>query len=313
MDEAGKGFLLKIRDGRRGNKKTEAPPSNAPFDIVAAFQGKDFTPPPSSNLASGMSALLQSNDCGSPEFYNSIRERRPDGYIVGVGAGAIFSLVECFDKEKPPKGIVIADVKPRVVLFSRFLIDKLARSESFGEFRNNFFQLTDEEYRAQIDIFLQQQEGGDIYKPLTENSFTFIDVDKGVTPRHLWRSYEDRKGGIGPFHPHDEVQPIDVLQDNYDLLHQLALQNRITAVYSDISDESFIKTVKHLPDFKKATNIVYISNVADFMHHISDRDKRAKQFNKLKAFSGIGRRTIFVDAAKGIKLRLKAYDSLPVI
>lgn len=75
----------------------------------------------------GVAAMEGTNESGSPSLFEKVRNQEfaPNGYLIGIGASNVFSMLEAFPKGQAPKAIILFDVDPAVVEFGQRLIQTL--------------------------------------------------------------------------------------------------------------------------------------------------------------------------------------------
>lgn len=90
----------------------------------------------------------RTNEIGSPVLFEEIKNQKeaPNGYLVGVGAANIFSMLEAFPKGTEPKAILLFDIDQEVVEHGRQIIEELKSSDSYPE--KNLGKLGD--YRNEV-------------------------------------------------------------------------------------------------------------------------------------------------------------------
>lgn len=86
-----------------------------------------ISPPTSEFEGVGVAAIERTNERGDPYLFESIKkgEKAPNGYLVGIGAGNVFSMLEAFPEDATPKAIILFDIDPEVVKFGENLISSL--------------------------------------------------------------------------------------------------------------------------------------------------------------------------------------------
>ena len=90
-----------------------------------------------------LSAILQTNERADEQTFSAVREsnQSPNGYIIGVGVGNIFTMLELFADPVQTKGIVAVEADPSVVLYGRILRALFKIYPSYDTFHaaiNNF-------------------------------------------------------------------------------------------------------------------------------------------------------------------------------
>ncbi len=80
--------------------------------------------------AIGQPAMESTNETGDPTLFEKLRnhEQSLNGYLIGIGAANIFSMLEAFPEGTVPKGIILFDLDPKVVKFGQDLIEGLKES-----------------------------------------------------------------------------------------------------------------------------------------------------------------------------------------
>lgn len=78
----------------------------------------------------GVAALGGTNEKGDPFLFEKVRKhpQAPNGYLIGIGAANIFSMLETFPAGHIPKAILLFDVDPQVVTAGQQLIADLRKS-----------------------------------------------------------------------------------------------------------------------------------------------------------------------------------------
>lgn len=218
-------------------------------------------------------ALLVTTDRMGEGFITKIRSLYPDGYLVGVGAGGIFSLLECYPQEVEPKGIVLSDINPHVVVAARVMVTELKKASSPDDFYKNFFEQSKSDYQKKVDVIFDEE-------PV---------LKAGVT---------DWKGLAGT--PMDAVTSLDgypnipsIIKGKYELLRRLALSGKIVSIYGDFKDPAFIDSVVGLPDFTRVTNIIYLTNMPDYS---GIRGEGLKGFENLRKLDNPEKPPIWITA-----------------
>ena len=79
----------------------------------------------------GMAGVLATNESFNRDKLKV--EPLPNGYIIGTGNGAIWSMLELFEGGSPPRGIVSVDQDPAVILSGMALVELAKRDLSKKE------------------------------------------------------------------------------------------------------------------------------------------------------------------------------------
>lgn len=208
--------------------------------IQAATAGLDMRP--SYDHYMGYPAILNATDKLSPQLAEAIKKRvRPDGYIVGIGTGGTFAMLEFFPEDSPPKGIIMADINPYVVAAGRVLVDAL-RSVQTSSDMEAFFRMGTVRYLATMEKVVARDR-----------------VLKGA----MKDKFHGSKYNFPQFRGIDSGSDINVPQliiRNFKLLRDLARGGRMVSVYSDFFNVDLVEAVMVLPEFSDSTNVIYLTN-----------------------------------------------------
>ncbi|MEK7559494.1 MAG: hypothetical protein AAB521_04270 [Patescibacteria group bacterium] len=194
----------------------------------------------------GMAAIFRTSEAAYPMFIEELRDSEPNGYLIGVGTGGIFTLLQAFDK--PPEGIVIADINPYVVIGGRVMVEMLLASEGPEEFTNNFFKMPQEDYWKIADAITQKDK-------------TFR---RGLKDWHISLKRDFYTPMISANAQTRHNIP-EVVTDNFAVLKKLAQEGEIAVCYTDILNPDFVQAIEGLPDFKTTASLIYISNIVSLM------------------------------------------------
>ena len=252
------------------NSRDEKNNYNALEETIYQNIGFDISP----NLTryGGLAALFTSSDQVARPFFDRTKTLNPNGYIVGVGAGGIFALLDCYSCGQLPKGIVVSDINPFVVAAVRVMREDLIKSSTANEFVERFFQCSDAEYRKKQERVKSKDKN-------LKNGIKRWTLDSS-TPMEEWRRMEVR--GQNTFS--DSITVPYIVGTNFLKLQELAKSGGIAACYADFMNPDFIDSVRQLPDFVESRNIIYISNVID-LHRTSTSDYRdGSYFSRLRRY-----------------------------
>lgn len=214
----------------------------------------------------GAPALLVTNESTPASFHDHIRDdMAPDGWIFGPGCGNVLSFVEAF--ASTPRGLVLVDVDPAVVLAGRMLVAALRRYPDAVSFTTGFF-CSGREPLATLEAEVLESEASALLRAaldgqrerlwrtlgmLTESfSLQPADADRLLAQ---WASYYPPAGHLVP------VRAFVVR--NYDRLRELALRGDIVVLCSSIFHPALLAAVAELPGWRGGRNLIYLSNVAD--------------------------------------------------
>lgn len=174
----------------------------------------------------GASGFSGTNEKINPEVLHKTRnnESPPNGYIIGVGVPSLFSFIDAFPTESPPKGIVLVNSDPKSVAQARQFVEHLAKGE--------ILDFTLSSPRKIKEFFTQPQE-----------------------------EYKDRAYQQG----NETIDTTLVILRHRDLLIKLAREGNIVVVQQDLLNPDLLEILSQLPDLKASNNLVYLSNISDWM------------------------------------------------
>lgn len=290
----------------------------------------------------GAPGLLETNESTPEGFYEGLRQGwAPDGYIYGPGCGNVLSMLEAF--AGTPRGLVLADTDPAVVLAAKVLVAGLVHHPRLEDFVTAFFCGG----RSWLEVLEGEVLSGGISKPLRGH----LEAHRG----RMWAALEELTEGFS--HAPGEVpellarweahhpprgRPIPVrtfLARNYDKLHRLAAGGDLAVVPGSLLDPAVIAAVAGLPGFGESTNVIYLSNVADHLRRralLADARRslmlvpgqgsegpairsgeellellNREQMGRLEALARASRRVVFVRSIGIGGLTLEAHPELP--
>lgn len=274
----------------------------------------DIVPPQVENR--GVAALGGTNETVSKGFFEAVQAKDPDGYIVGVGAGNVFTLVNCFPDDTLPKGIILADIDPAVVAVGKLMIKKLRESETFEEFDRQVHGLPEEEFIREIKQIMGEEENSILAKRLDSLSkedwiraWRYIAKNKDDASLYKYWNPEKYDGTQFQGTP---INTIGAMREKFSTLKQLVEAGNITITYADFTNPTFIAAVKNLPEFSDSTNIIYISNIID---HITSRGRQFENvevMEVLKGYENPVRPPVFIDTLQSLNYFLRVRNALPV-
>lgn len=277
---------------------------------LSALDAQDL--PPVLNESAGANGLLATNEDLPETVINQVRtsESAPNGYVFGAGFGNILSMPFLFPEGQNPRAILCVDVVPQVVLTGRIITHLLANSDTYFQFRS---QLRNEEImRSAYQGVIDSEQNSLVRERLRSTSFEQCTHDlqdiiaREFPPQTGIRQKEQLSQST-------RLNILAVLRDNFDTLHTLAAQGNIAVGYANMINERTLETVRAMPGFDNARNIVYMSNVIDHltqrgadMSHISD-------MNTLRMLGeGTERSNWFVDTTqKSQDYQLRAGQTVP--
>lgn len=222
----------------------------------------DALPVRTPSTTSRMNAHLSTNEWIDHNFTISDGITNPlDGYVIGVGFGHIFKMIDLFPEGMLPRAIICVDVQPEVVLTGRIIVQKLRYAQDKKSFFRSLYAVTPDE----IDAVIQKEHNPEI-------AIRFLEAVPYI--EELFSNAEYRRE-IGAY-----LTPsiVDVLTRNFDRLQQLAKSNNIGVVFIDIANIQLIQAIMTLPNYSTSRNIIYLSNAID---HITQRGLDMESINAL--------------------------------
>ncbi len=169
----------------------------------------------------GSSEFLYTNEKYDPTQFEAIRNSpdHPNGYIFGVGTSSLFTCLELFTSENPPKGVVMVNIDPMAIEDATKFVARLKQD-----------QIQHDEAGKVTETSVRQ--AAKIEPVLVDG---ILDVD--------WAKYK-----------------------NAELLAQLAKEGKIAIIQQDLFSPDVLDTLSDsLPDLKTSKNVVYLSNVGDWI------------------------------------------------
>lgn len=175
----------------------------------------------------GASGFFGTNERINPEKLKAVRETKqpPNGYLIGIGISNIFSLLDTFPANIDPKGIVMVNIDPKAVEDAKIFVKKLKEGK-----------------------VMCSDSPNDIYNPETQSR------------------YKERSRPLDPYNQGlSIVDTSEVLRNHAEKLIRLAREGKIAVLQQDILNPDVLREIGELPEFKKSRNVVYLSNIADWI------------------------------------------------
>jgi amino acid adenylation domain-containing protein len=240
----------------------------------------------------GAPALLVTNESTPAGFHDHLRETvAPDGWIYGPGCGNVLSLVEAF--AGTPRGMVLVDVDPAVVLAGRMLVAALRRYPDAASFTSGFFcggreplaALEEEVLEREPSALLRAAMNGQrerLWRTLATLTESFS-LQSGDADRLLaqWASHYPPAGHLVPVRT--------FLARNYGRLREMALRGDIAVLCSSLFHPALLVAVTELPGWRGGRNVIYLSNVTD---HVLRRTLMANARARLRVVVEEPQRTL---------------------
>jgi len=201
-------------------------------------------------------AMLVTNEHINSQLINEVSTSStpPNGYIVGVGAGTVFRLIDLFPAGQTPRGIICTDIVPEVVLVGRALEYNIKKCNTMEEAVKGICGFDSiPTYYAVI-----RDEKNPIVRRRMISAIPY--VVEWMKEHSIFSRLQDSRNSPG--------EVLRTIKRHFNLIKSLALEGKINFAYTSFIDPDWISYVKKLPDWDSLQNIVYISNIID---HITQR------------------------------------------
>jgi hypothetical protein len=239
----------------------------------------------------GVAGVMVSNESFLPENLRLLPP--PDGYIIGAGNGAIWSMLELFPQGILPKGIISLDYDPAVVLSGKVVVELakrgLSREEAvsyfFGDYmskpggtRGDYYKHTVDEVIALAREIAAKEQNPQFRQAMLDavDKGEFVHDARFMRQRHEME-YKDPlfEVGTGSLEVKGRINTAGIIYKHWDKIVKLAQAGKIFFAHADIGDSKAINFIDtQIPDIKTSRNILYTSNVVDFRYR---RDVNALQ------------------------------------
>ena len=236
--------------------------------MIAELQSQGKGSPPSLSAEdTGTAGAFVTNEWAPPSFVDSVRSKKiPNGYLVGPTVGSIFSLLDLYSQGESPKGIIVTDINPEVILLGKMFVRGLQMYPTFEDMQRALFNIYRTDLAQKIFTEVVQSEENSILK----EKFQSISQDRLlILIKQMANSYEnDHYNKTPDVFYNNENRTINVtaaIQKHYTMLRNFALQGKMAMLYADLSDPVILSEIQKLPQYTTSTNIVYLSNVADIL------------------------------------------------
>lgn len=278
------------------------PKSGIAKQLYSALQGREQEIAPSFTVER-VGAAFNTNEYAVPGFFDAIQTKRPDGYVIGVGAGNIFTMLYGFGNVDPV-ALIMVDTDPKVVMAGKFLIHSLIQSQNADDFVARTFTLPEDEFIKQMQDLVAHEENRVLKERLGQ-----------MNESHWSEVYNVIKSGYEVFTSNLRMRDIcdapKAIVYNYLKLQALASNGNIAAVYADFTNPVLIDAVRSLPDFIRARNIIYCSNIVDQITNLGLKPDKVQQMEGLRKYEETAKSPIFVDSLQHQSYWLRAREVLP--
>lgn len=256
--------------------KKEKPSRNQNLGLTFQRQtAQTETIPPILEESGGASGLLATNEDLPDSVIDQVRQTNPDGYIFGAGFGNILGMSLLFPRDRLPRAILAVDILPEVVTTGRVFTRLLEQSRDFLTLRQSLGNT--DSLRQAYDSVIAGEENVPIRQRL--QSVTFESMMDELT-KIMQREYLPQTGfrQSVPLSDQQRLNVVAVVRDNFDVLHQLAIEGNIGVAYADMTNSAVLQVVRNMPEFPQSSNIIYMSNVID---HLTSRGTDLSHINDM--------------------------------
>lgn len=227
----------------------------------------------------GASSFFDTNERINIDAMREVRNSpsHPNGYIVGVGVGNIFSLLECFPQGHPPKGIVLVNVDPAAIAEAQEFVDELKtertktmqtakratrwRNQSIPRAPSRAAKESNVRWEARVSRHNEAvQANTDKNNELIQQEYQRLlaqQEDHRPEEEYNELAYGSAQRATDPGWP---------IMRYRNILRDLAEKDAIVVLQQDILNPQVIETIKSLPAWEQSTNMVYLSNILDWWY-----------------------------------------------
>lgn len=271
--------------------------------------------------------FLRSNERAVYNFFEELKKRYCfNGYIYGCGSSTIWTLVEAFPKGVIPKGLILADIEPRIICYTKLFIRLLKRHQEFESLVDELAAINQNSWKEALTSIVEEETDSVLQKALME---WLESNEEGLAPGSKWgwqKSVLLSKANREQwFHAKSSrISVLTLISRNYPVLHSLAKSGNLIIVYRDVFDSMLLKLISSLPGFMHSTSLIYLSNALDHVLIRSDFRKDYSSFCRFTnyvndtLFSGFHRLTpelphkiITIDTFRSHKYFLRSHEGIP--
>jgi hypothetical protein len=284
------------------------------LEELAARLSEEFLPPQLIAKGVGTLAVFSSNQTIEQGFRQEVITdlgQQPDGYVIGVGAATLFSLLYLVEPDTC-QGIVGVDIMPEPIMTGQIVAEMLKKNATFDEF---YRECTAEKMATYYDQIVERQTS-----PALRDRYLAINKTKllqefdrimseeraetlAITRRvRLGATAEDRFRS--PFE-RPRIIVLAAIRDRYAELHALALQQKLGFILADFSNPSLLRALKNqLTHFETSSHVIHESNMVD---HIAIREQNNQgTLNAMSEMAALDNgRSVFTGTARFDKYVLR--------
>lgn len=248
--------------------------------------------------------------CTNESFYPE-RMKPPnslDGYLIGTGNGAIWTMLELFPEATDPKAVISLDIDPSVILSGKVVVEMAKRGISreeavaylYGDYSRPSGGRPGEFYIHKVEEVIDLAREIALREQNLQFRQALLDaLEKGefVKDVKFMRERHDMdhnkplyESGSGPLEIKGRINTAAMLYKHWDQIVRLAKSGRIFFGYSNIKNEQTLDFItQQLSDITTSNNLIYTSNVVDYRY--------AADVNELERFNRNGQ-SIYVSTTQ---------------
>lgn len=237
--------------------------------------------------------IITTNESYSSSFYEKIKNQfHPNGYIYGVGAGGIFTMLGSF--ESPPLGIIMVDIDPATILAGKVLVNGFKQCKDWTDFAIQVIYQRDEKI---VKETMNNEADQVLQSAMISNFNRFNECMRYITMsmngvslgnrlplpdnKYLNFPFDDSWAFANP-----EIVPITMIARNYQALRQLALDGQLAIVNGNVFDSKLLRLVSNLPKMKDSNSVIYTSNIGTLSIDII---RTQREYGLIETESVVGR------------------------
>jgi len=263
--------------------------------------------------------------CTNESFFpENLKPPTPrDGYLIGTGNGAIWSMLGLFPEGTDPKGIISLDMDPSVILSGKVIVELakrgITREEAiaylYGDYIKPAGGKPGEYYNHKVEEVIAIARKIALGEQNPQFRQTLLDaIDKGEFIKDIKFMRERHEMdynkplyevGSGTLEVKGRINTAAVIYKYWDRIVRLAKAGKIFFAYSNIKNEPTLDFIlQQVPDIATSNNIIYSSNVVDFRY--------SRDVKELKRFNQNGQSVYVFTTQDPDKYTLKMADKPPV-
>lgn len=119
-------------------EKSEAE-TNIGVRLIKSLEEKGITlPQTEADVGNSVLADGMTNETVDKKLLEKLQKQKeaPNGYLIGIGAGNVFTMLDAFPKGSEPKAILLFDINSKVIAYGQQLIDGFRESAGYGKVLN---------------------------------------------------------------------------------------------------------------------------------------------------------------------------------